>query len=291
MSWAHKGLLFVTLQLFGFGACGVWLIQGDANRLDATCGFHVPPWMVILMGAADIVLSSMYAVLFIAPLRETIKANRAMRSGAARVAPVLRVKVTPADAAITAAASAAADAGSQALAAASARGSALEKVMRRNLQSCVLSMLSTAAAMSVIVVSHLLDDASLRKVSLAIGTLDLAVTSMAIAHLMHKSTKPDASSSASAGLTAGRDRTTQVPKVSAPATSATTMVAAGGSTLSGAPASVGNSGRRSSGGVDLAAAASPAAPTPLHNGFMRPAPTSPSNPHSAVELTQPSQQP
>lgn len=102
MSWIHKGVLFITLQMFTFAAVGLWLIVGDASRLDATCSFHVPPWMVILMGGADIALSSMYCVLFIAPLRETIEANRAMRSGAARITSAAgpaggRIKVAPTD--------------------------------------------------------------------------------------------------------------------------------------------------------------------------------------------------
>ena len=304
MGWMHKGLLFVTLQMFTFAACAAWLVTGDWVKLDATCNFWAPPWMLVLMGCADAMLSAVYCVMFIAPLRETIKANRAMRSGAARVAPVVRIKVTPADAAtVTAAAT---DAGSQALAAASARGSALETVMRRNLRSCVLSILSTTASMSFVMASHLIDDQHMRKLTWVVGTVDLGVTCLSIAHLMHKSSPTNVAAGVN-GATQKAGAGAPPPTVVGPASKAHSSDKGGIASALGRPAGGGDNATttqhpRGSASPPTASSSPPLAltvlatvspvgphpesdaPSPMHNRYMVSSPSShePASPSAAL---------
>ena len=279
MQLVHKGVLFLTLQMFTFAMVGVWLIVGDASRLDGTCSFHVPPWMVILMGGADAALSSMYCVLFIAPLAETIKANRAMRNHAARVAPASTIE-------------AGSGGGGQSLATANARGSALEMVMRRNLHSCVLTILSTAAAMSFIVTAHLIDDPTMRKINWPLGTIDLFVTCLSIAHLMHNSGPAHAAAAGGATAAVGAHGEAYKPAAATPAGGLSKGSGHGSAGAGPAVVLCINGGAESSmhsavspvtAGRTVVAATSPAngngavasaqleprdAPTPMHNGFM-----------------------
>lgn len=194
MGWVYKIVLFLTLQLFVFAASAVWLVNGDVNALDNVCAFHIPLWMILMMASADFVFEAIYLALFVHPLYETIRANRALRirSGAAangeggavkawaapaaglsptNAAKVERGRVAPVDSAV-------------ADNAASARGSALERVLRRNMHSCAVSTASSLLSLGFVVVAHVTDNAHLRKACWLAGVWDVTVANLCIAHLM-----------------------------------------------------------------------------------------------------------
>jgi hypothetical protein len=224
MNKLEKVVLGVTISLFGAAGGGIWLMTLRRSLLDGGCVFLCPIWIVCLVLGADVGLSTLYLIMFVAPLRATIKANRALRSnsitGAASnaasrqqqqqhrplVVTVQAVQVAPVGAEAQAAASPAeggnASAGATSAPAASLqpreqhdRGQALESVMRKNFSSYIIAVGSSTVSLSLIAAAHVSLEEHLLRSMWLIGLVDLTITFASILHLMNQ--EPASSSSAS----------------------------------------------------------------------------------------------
>jgi hypothetical protein len=195
------------------------------SLLDGGCVFLSPIWIVCLVLGADVGLSTLYLIMFVAPLRTTIKANRALRSNSitsntitAATAPsgqqqqqhrplvvtVQAVQVAPVGAEATAGLAEGGNASAGATSAPAAslqpreqhdRGQALETVMRKNFSSYAIAVGSSTVSLSLIAAAHVSLEEHLLRSMWLIGLVDLTITFASILHLMNQ--EPASSSSAS----------------------------------------------------------------------------------------------
>jgi len=173
LRWFERAVLLLTLQVFPFTLLAMWLSDGARSSLDGGCQFELPLWMVLCLACADAVLSLLYLYLFLEPLRTTSRANR-------RRTLLSPTQSSPATAATTA------------TTAAVSRGDVLERLMRRNTASCVVSIACTLIALGGVTAGHVTQEPHALKMMWTCGAVDVLATNCVIAHLMWPSTRTGA---------------------------------------------------------------------------------------------------
>lgn len=84
LAWSilEKCVFVASLGILPFAAVGVAWSAGDQSSIDGSCVLYIPRYMILTEGVLDVILSSSFLWLFVAPLYATLEGTTLFRSSA-----------------------------------------------------------------------------------------------------------------------------------------------------------------------------------------------------------------